>query len=280
MKRIVLSMAVVALSLAATQPMAQSVEEQLKNLKRLRDAGLISEPVYAEQQRRILEGPAFKAAPAPAAEPTATAAPATAAPAAAALPAAPAVGAAWSYRLHDRLFRTRQQAFAVRVQSLSGSLVYELVEGPNGERSTAPMDMKTVRFVDRDIGDGQRFVEISPYLLSAATNNALPNAPTHYPLAGSNEPFRVRVGSIAPDQITVPAGTFKAVRVDVTGERSANGFAGLSGGMWNSLAVTRFRYTAWYSPEIKRYVMLRHQQWNPAGSQVTDEVVQLMSHSK
>jgi hypothetical protein len=282
MKRCALLL-VVACSLAATQSAAQSVEEQLRNLKRLRDAGLISEPVYVEQQRRILEMPAPKAdaAPRAPAAPRVPAAPgAEAAPAAAAagLPHAPAVGATWSYRFQDRLFPARQQAFVVRVEGLSGAQIQEVVQGAAGERSAAPVDLQAVRFLDRDIGGGQRLVEISPYLLSAAVNNALPNPPTHYPLGGSNEPFRVRVASMLPDQVSVPAGSFKAVRVEVSGERSTNGFAGLSGGLMNSLAVTRFRYTAWYSTEVRRYVMLRHQQWNPGGAPVADEVVQLMSH--
>lgn len=271
MKRIVLSLVAVALSLATAQALAQSVEEQLKNLKRLRDAGLISEPVYVEQQRRILDAPEPKPAPSGT---TSAAAPAAGA---ASLPNAPTVGATWSYRYQDRLFRAKQQAFTVRIEGMNGVLVHEMVQGEDNGQSTAPVDAKSVRFSDRDIGGGVRLVEMSPYLLSAASNNALPNPPTHYPLGGSNESFRVRVASIAPDQVSVPAGSFTTLRVDVTGERSANGFAGLSG--MNTLGVIRFRYTAWYSPDIKRYVMLRHQQWNPGGTPVSDEVVQLMSHN-
>jgi hypothetical protein len=277
MKRIVLSLVGVALSLATAQALAQSIEEQLKNLKRLREAGLISEPVYVEQQRRILDAPEPKPAPAVPAPSGTTSAAAPAVGAAASLPGAPAVGAMWSYRFQDRLFRAKQHAFTVRVEGMNGVLVHESVKGEDSGQSVAPVDLKSVRFSDRDIGGGVRLVEISPYLLSAASNNALPNPPTHYPLGGSTEPFRVRVNGIVPDTVSVPAGSFRAMRIDVTGERSANGFAGLSG--MNTLGVIRFRYTAWYSPEIKRYVMLRHQQWNPVGAPVADEVVQLMSHS-
>lgn len=277
MKRIALWTAFVGLSLAATQAASQTIEDQLKNLKRLRDSGLISEPVYVEQQRRILEAPPItKSAPA---GPAAAGAASTEAPAAASasMPGMPAVGTIWNYRLQDRLFRTRQHAFAIKVSGMNGPLVNELVQAEQGGAVTTPVDSQAVRFLERDVGDGQKLIELSPYLLNAAKGNMLPNPPTHYPLGTSREPFRVRVSNIVEDQISVPAGSFKAIRVDVTGERGASGFAGLSG--HDSLGVTRFRYTTWYSREMNRYVMVRHQQWNTIGTPVTDEVVQLVSHS-
>jgi hypothetical protein len=95
---------------------------------------------------------------------------------------------------------------------------------------------------------------------------------------GSDEPFKVRVTSIGEDLVSVPAGTFKTVRVEVSGERGTSGFSG-RGGDRKRFAVTRFRYTAWYSADLNRYVMLRHQQWNPSGEPIRDEVIQLLSFS-
>jgi hypothetical protein len=190
----------------------------------------------------------------------------------------PAVGATWNYKLQDKLFPSRQQAFAIRVDGVNGALINELIQAGEGDRTAVPLDAQQVRFVDRDLGGGQRFLELSPYLLNAASGGGLPNSPTHYPLGSSSEPFRVRVANIIEDQVSVPAGTFKTIRVDVSGERSSSGFGGLGGGQWNTLGVTRFRYTAWYSPDLNRYVMTRHQTWNASGQPVADEVVSLMSY--
>ena len=60
MKKIAVMVTSVTIALAATPVISQTLEQQLKDLKRLRDSGLISEPVYAEQQRRILEARAPK----------------------------------------------------------------------------------------------------------------------------------------------------------------------------------------------------------------------------
>jgi hypothetical protein len=278
MKRTTLWMACAMLSLAALPAAAQSVEERLRDLKRLRDAGLIAEPVYVEQQRRILEAPPARPQPAgPAAiEAKATA---TTAVGGTVLTQVPPAGTLLSYRIQDRLFSRRQHVFAVQIDSTNGPLVNELVQVDQGARTAGAVDAQAVRFLQRDLGGNERFIELSPYLLNAAVNGMLPNPPTHYPLDGSSEAFRVRVNGVVEDQVSVPAGTFKTVRVDVTGERGASGFPGLSGGLMNTMAVTRFRYTAWYSREMNRYVMVRHQQFNPGGSPVTDEVVQLVSHS-
>jgi hypothetical protein len=63
--------------------------------------------------------------------------------------------------------------------------------------------------------------------------------------------------------------------VEVVGERPQTSFAGLAGGLWNTMEVTRFKFTAWYAPQAQRYVMSRHQQWNPSGALTTDELIEL-----
>src|SRR2546428_1955408 len=150
MKKIALSIGCIALALAAAQAASQTIEEQLRDLKRLRDSGLISEPVYAEQQRRILEAPRPKVGTPPpgASEPKTAAAPVSGAAAPSKIPV---VGATWNYRLQDKLFPARQQAFAVRVASVNGALINELTQGGDGQKAAGALDAQQVRFVDRDI---------------------------------------------------------------------------------------------------------------------------------
>jgi hypothetical protein len=258
--KIATSMAVLALA-AAAPAASQTIEEQLRELKQLRDAGLISDPVYGEKQRRILESGVPQVSPQRAVEPKIAITPvATGDP----LSKMPPVGASWSYRLQDKLYPRRQHAFLVKVDAVNGAKITELVRDRKGEQTVLPVDAQSVRFVKRHVGGDVRFVELSPYLVNAASASGLPNAPTNYPLGGSGEPFRIRVTSIVEDHISVPAGSFKTIRVDVTGERSASGAQRSGRRGLNSLAVTRFKYTAWYSADVNRYVMLRHQQWNPS----------------
>jgi hypothetical protein len=73
------------------------------------------------------------------------------------------------------------------------------------------------------------------------------------------------------EEIVVPAGKFKTVRVEVTGALPAFSLN-------TNDSPARFQYTAWYAPEIKRYVMVRHQTRSRFGAIVSDEVVQLVEY--
>lgn len=71
---------------------------------------------------------------------------------------------------------------------------------------------------------------------------AVLGAPTEYSLGTSGHPWRMQVSPLATDKLTLPAGTFDAVRVEVAGERAQTSFAGLAGGLWNTMEVTRFKF--------------------------------------
>lgn len=76
------------------------------------------------------------------------------------------------------------------------------------------------------------------------------------------------------ERVTVPAGTFKALRVRVAGRRSApiggrNAFAG------------RFEMTAWYAPDVKRIVRQEQRIWTADGispALSADEVFELLAY--
>jgi hypothetical protein len=42
--------------------------------------------------------------------------------------------------------------------------------------------------------------------------------------------------------------------------------------------TSRFEYTAWYAPEVHRYVRVQHKTWNPSNSLIGDEVVELLEY--
>src|SRR5207247_6369095 len=129
-----------------------------------------------EQQRRILEAPRPKVGTPPpgASEPKTAAAPVSGAAAPSKIPV---VGATWNYRLQDKLFPARQQAFAVRVASVNGALINELTQGGDGQKAAGALDAQQGRLVDRDIGGGRRALELARPLLQAARRGAVPSDP-------------------------------------------------------------------------------------------------------
>ena len=189
----------------------------------------------------------------------------------------PPIGALWKYSFRDQQYRT-ENVFTVRVTGVSGWLINESIGADGGEASFST-DAQQIRFAGKQIA-GRPLVEFSPYLLIPNRGEAPASigVPAEYPVGFTSEAFRMRVESVQQEEISVPAGSFKAVRVEVSGERSGAGPGGLGGGLWNTLAVARFRYTAWYAPEIGRYVRARHQQWNPSGALSSDELVQLLEY--
>ena len=130
-------------------------------------------------------------------------------------------------------------------------------------------------FASRLIAEGQSMLEFSPYLQLRGLADLPPIAnPSGYSDAGgSGWRISARLGGSEP--VSVPAGTFNALRVDVQGDRSV---ATSNTGTAASAIARRFEFTAWYVPDLKRYVKSRHRSWNTASSQVGDELVELLEY--
>jgi len=71
---------------------------------------------------------------------------------------------------------------------------------------------------------------------------------------------------VTRERVTVPAGVFDAVRVNIDGERAGYG---------PERGIQRFVYTVWYAPNVGRYVQSRHQFFNRRGEGSGDEWVEL-----
>lgn len=185
-------------------------------------------------------------------------------------------GASWEYAFEDQLFSGRKHRFSARAEAVEGDLVLESFQVEAGARSIERVTTRSLALVGRPVLQGDSFLELGPYM--PADERELEQKPVAYPLGGSPEPWRISTRPVIQEEVSVPAGTFTALRVEVNGERSHAGFAGLGAGLLNTLGVTKFRYTVWYAPEVARYVKARHQQWNPSGSPAADELVQLLAY--
>lgn len=195
-------------------------------------------------------------------------------------PGLPPPGTTWTYRLQDRQYGRGDTAFAVHVLRTDGTVVEEAVnEGDTRAESEVhrAVDAREVRIVECCAGARNVLVELAPYWLSSEQAPALAEtaAISGYPLGGlSQRAWRTSARVLGWDQVDVPAGRFRALRVEVSGHRAVRGNA--------NDTVGRFLLTVWYAPDVKRLVRLEHKAWSGAytnrGRQIGEEVVELVSY--
>jgi hypothetical protein len=202
------------------------------------------------------------------------------APAEAPLVAAPAedmppVGSSWRYGFRDERHNTmREQFFTISVTGIDGSTVHDSFSPEGAGSVESSIGARELRFTTRPLAGGYKVIELAPYLRNWAKPGSRQSAAAGYP-SGPAEQWQVDAPQMVDEEIAVSAGKFKTVRVQVSGTLSSFGGLGSSSDLPKP---ARFRYTAWYAPEIKRYVKIRHQTWNRAGATASDEVVQLVEY--
>jgi len=129
------------------------------------------------------------------------------------------------------------------------------------------IDADQITFASRPLRPGTSFVELAPY----ARDIWKMARPAGYP-GPAGAMWRVSTPRYSEEEVRVPAGTFKALRVEVNGASEA------FGGSVVQATAARFVYVAWYSPELNRYVKIHHQTWSRQNIKLGDEVVQLVEY--
>lgn len=215
-------------ALATTQPAPQaaeasagtSKEARLRELKDLKDKGLVSDEVYREEQRRILVEPT--PAPHPALTPVALASPTPATDRAAAGGAGLRPGDRWDYTVVDsRKGFPAQRSF--EIEQADAYAIVERIRLEDGKTLTAQHHKGPYLSM---LG-GMQF---APYYLALQTV-AVPGPLGEIKVLGGDAcATRVAAGGdyasvlecvikaevAGRDRVTVPAGTFDAIRVHVT----------------------------------------------------------------
>jgi hypothetical protein len=199
--------------------------------------------------------------------------------ASAAAPGLPAAGTTWVYGFNQRIFSRGQVDLTVRVLRVSDTIVEEAVtaNAPGAKDVRRVVEARQSQFVEYPISPSDAVTELAPYLL-AASGGKVPadiGNPGGYPIGSPGLPsWLARATVLGWEQVTVPAGTFRALRVRVTGQRSApiggrTAFAG------------RFEMSAWYAPDVNRVVRQEHRVWTADGISpvlAVDEVLELTSY--
>jgi S1-C subfamily serine protease len=197
--------------------------------------------------------------------------------AAASTPGLPTAGTSWVYGFNNRIFGRGQTDFTVRAVRADAAGVEEQVTA-NAKDASEPHRMVNVadlRFFEHSFGSTAVLLELAPYFLARSDGKA-PTAvanPNGYPVGGAGLPdWSTQARILEWEQVTVPAGTFRALRVEASGKRPAPS---------RSVLPTQFTLTVWYAPDIKRYVRLEHRVWFVApfdNRLIGHDVVELLAY--
>lgn len=193
--------------------------------------------------------------------------------------ALPQPGATWTYSYESRGLGATQATFVVRATAVEADTVQEsvVIGSAPAQRYTVGADALAFRSIA--LPRSQTLPELAPYLHSmlARGEERIWGKLQGYPRGSvSMPPWRLHVRELGEEQVTVPAGTFKAVRIDVIGSRNAPG-ATLPGMAGES---TSFQFKVWYVPEVRRYVKLQHETTAMRRDWSGEQVVQLLSFSE
>ena len=77
------------------------------------------------------------------------------------------------------------------------------------------------------------------------------------------------------ESVTVPAGEFRAVKVDISSSRSGSGSR-----TEDNVEPVRVRYRIWYAPEVKRYVKMVRTTTAASGQTIDKDTFELVSYQQ
>lgn len=166
-----------------------------------------------------------------------------------------ATAESWQYRYADQQFGRH-----AAIVALSEAIPSAPLEG---------------RYTARSIAAGRAILEYVPYALAGGEAPPSWPVPSGYPTyATPYLEWRYVVKPVGWESVTVPAGSFKAYKVTVTGERGKD-----PDPFWWPKQAMRFEQTFWYSPETKRYVKSVHRAWNMNNAEFSHELVELIEYA-
>ena len=176
----------------------------------------------------------------------------------------PAPGTQWVYAFNERIFSKGQVNITVRVLRADPSIVEEVVTSNAGDaKELRRVISHTVPSFDEYlIRPGSTFVELAPYLMTAAEQKAPSEFqnPSGYPVGSSAlAGWQTRVIQIGWETTVVTAGRFRTYRIKAIGNREAP-----IGGRGNAYD-SKFELDLWYAPDVKRIVRLEHKSWAADG---------------
>jgi hypothetical protein len=183
------------------------------------------------------------------------------------------VGDSWQYTLKGMWKNIEPQTLVHQVTAVSDREVRETLSlVANGNRLS---DSKSIAADNRFVewrGQGYYLVEFNPFIQAF----------------GALQPGTSWKGLVTPvedsffnnwysqgkatdwESVSVPAGNFKALRVEINSNRNADAGSAAQG------IATRVRYVVWYAPEVKRTVKHLRTVWAADGRKISDDSYELV----
>ncbi|MET0682180.1 MAG: TIR domain-containing protein [Casimicrobiaceae bacterium] len=232
------------------------------------------EKVAAATPAQPIERPSAPVAAAPATTPPVTApvAPPSALPA-----TLPRVGDTWEYRMRSKWATVEPRTYAHRVTAVSAREVAQtmsVVPGPDGAGVRQAFTSST-RFVEWR-GQGFYLLEFNPFL-EAFGGLQNPAAISELPAMPAENPFHAdwysRGRIRGSESVTVPAGTFTSLKVEIDSTRRSTESAGM-----RSREPIRVLLAIWYAPEVKRIVKMTRIVLTPEGMHLDEDTYELVRY--
>jgi hypothetical protein len=129
-----------------------------------------------------------------------------------------------------------------------------------------------LELVERPVVPGFALVELSPYLAAFDGTDLAQRYAVRMPPANWGTAWYGFARAVGTEKVQTPAGTFEAVRVEMTGNRLF-----LRGQMDDAIDPVYLRATAWYAPAARRVVRFTHDTWAVADQPLSRDTYQLTS---
>jgi hypothetical protein len=170
----------------------------------------------------------------------------------------PAAGRTWTYAVTDRAFGKKQPVITVRVVSSSSTIIEEYISASSSTIRPVRriVEVGAPSFVQVPLQGSDILLEFAPYLfLVPESAHASLGEAGGYPAVTGDPAWVTRISAPIAQRVSVPAGSFSALRVEIAGKRYA----------FSAQMPRRFLVRVWYVPEVKRYVKLELEEWAWSG---------------
>jgi hypothetical protein len=189
--------------------------------------------------------------------------------------ALPRVGDVWEYRSRSMWRTVEPSTYTHQITAVSEREVRETMSYAQSADKTS--DSKTftpdTRFVEWR-GKGYYFIEFNPFIQAFGDLQPGTTWKLSIPVEDaffSNWYTHGRAGNW--DAVSVPAGTFKAIRVEINSNRPASGSAAM-----RDKEPTRILQVIWYAPDAKRAVKLVRTVYGATGDRINEDTYELVKY--
>ena len=188
----------------------------------------------------------------------------------------PAAGTTWTYRFVDHIYSRRRAIVTIQVLRSAGTVVQEAISSdvPGDDGSMRIVNVRQPRILEYRIGSSASLIEVAPYLL--ATEDDKPPSMSRvsgYPTGGTGS-WNIKVLKGDWQEIATPAGTFRDLL-----PIAFQDLYGASKSLAGNPFAERFTIEAWYAPDVKRIVRIRHRAWGrDAARVISNESLELIAY--